>query len=61
METLIITYTFNHGVPIGIYNGNAKLLVEDMQILKPTALCVVSKIFQLILIKLNPRWNYYLL
>ena len=46
METLIITYAFNHGVPIGIYNGNAKLLVEDLQILKPTALCAVPKIFQ---------------
>ena len=45
METLIITYAFNHGVPIGIYNGNAKLLVEDIQILKPTALCAVPKIF----------------
>ena len=46
METLIITYAFNHGVPIGIYNGNAKLLIEDIQILKPTALCAVPKIFQ---------------
>ena len=45
METLIITYAFNHGVPVGIYNGNAKLLVEDIQILKPTALCAVPKIF----------------
>ena len=45
METLIITYAFNHGVPIGIYNGNAELLVEDIQILKPTALCAVPKIF----------------
>ena len=46
METLIITYAFNHGVPIGIYNGNTKLLVEDIQILKPTAICGVPKIFQ---------------
>ena len=46
METFIITYAFNHGVAIGIYNGNAKLIVEDIQILKPTALCVVPKIFQ---------------
>ena len=46
METLIITYAFNHGVPIGIYNGNAKLLLEDILILKPTAICGVPKIFQ---------------
>ena len=46
METLIITYAFNHGVQIGIYNGNARLLVEDIQILKPTAICAVPKIFQ---------------
>ena len=46
METLIITYAFNHGVPIGIYNGSTKLLVEDIQILKPTAICGVPKIFQ---------------
>ena len=46
METLIITYAFNHGVPVGIYNGNAKKLIEDIQILKPTAICAVPKIFQ---------------
>ena len=46
METLIITYAFNHGVPIGIYNGSASKLIEDIQILKPTALCAVPRIFQ---------------
>ena len=46
METLIITYAFNHGIPVGIYNGNAAKLVEDIQILKPTALCAVPRIFQ---------------
>ena len=55
METLIITYGFNHGVPIGIYNGNAKKLVEDMQILKPTALCAVPKIFQRIYDGINSK------
>ena len=55
METLIITYAFNHGVPIGIYNGNAKKLVEDMQILKPTALCGVPKIFQRIYDAINAK------
>ena len=46
METLIITYAFNHGVSIGIYNGDAKKLIDDIQILKPTALCAVPRIFQ---------------
>ena len=57
METLIITYAFNHGVPIGIYNGNAKLLVEDIQILKPTALCAVPKIFQRIYDAIKSKVN----
>ena len=46
METLIITVVFNHGVQVGIYNGNAAKLVEDFQILKPTAICAVPRIFQ---------------
>ena len=46
METLIITYAFNHGVPIGIYNGSASKLIEDIQILKPTCICAVPRIFQ---------------
>ena len=29
METLIITVVFNHGVQVGIYNGNAGKLQED--------------------------------
>ena len=46
MEELIITYGFNHGVAIGIYNGSAAKLLEDFQILRPTALCAVPRIFQ---------------
>ena len=57
METLIITYAFNHGVPIGIYNGNAKLLLEDVQILKPTAICAVPKIFQRIYDSIKNKVN----
>ena len=57
METLIITYAFNHGVPIGIYNGNAKLLLEDIQILKPTAICAVPKIFQRIYDSIKNKVN----
>ena len=46
MESLIITVVFNHGAQVGIYNGNAANLVEDFQILKPTAICAVPRIFQ---------------
>ena len=37
METLIITVVLNHGVQVGIYNGNAANLVEDFELLRPTA------------------------
>jgi long-chain acyl-CoA synthetase len=57
METLIITYAFNHGVPIGIYNGSASKLIEDIQILKPTALCAVPRIFQRIYDAINEKVN----
>ena len=57
METLIITYAFNHGVPIGIYNGSASKLIEDIQILKPTALCAVPRIFQRIFDAINEKVN----
>ena len=34
METLIITVVFNHGVQVGIYNGNAGKLQEDFELLR---------------------------
>ena len=46
MESLIITVVFRSGVPVGIYNGNANKLNEDFELLKPTALCAVPRIFQ---------------
>ena len=46
METLIITVVLNHGVQVGIYNGNAANLVEDFELLRPTAICAVPRIFQ---------------
>ena len=46
METLIITVVFNHGVQVGIYNGNAGNLKEDFELLRPTAICAVPRIFQ---------------
>ena len=36
----------SRGVPIGFYNGDAKKLMEDAQILHPTAMCGVPRIFQ---------------
>ena len=55
MEALIITVVFNHGVPVGIYNGNAANLQEDLQILKPTAICAVPRIFQRIYDGINAK------
>ena len=46
METLIITVVLNHGVQVGIYNGNPANLVEDFELLRPTAICAVPRIFQ---------------
>ena len=36
----------SRGIPIGFYNGDAKKLVEDAQILKPTCMCGVPRIYQ---------------
>ena len=55
METLIITVVFNHGVQVGIYNGNAGKLQEDFEILKPTAICAVPRIFQRIYEGINSK------
>ena len=57
METLIITVVLNHGVQVGIYNGNAANIVEDFQILKPTAICAVPRIFQRIYDTINAKLN----
>ena len=46
METLIMAVLVSRGVPIGFYNGDAKKLMEDAQILHPTAMCGVPRIFQ---------------
>ena len=55
MEELIITYGINHGVQIGIYNGSAAKILEDLQILRPTALCAVPRIFQRIYDAINSK------
>ena len=46
METLIMAVLVSRGIPIGFYNGDAKKLVEDAQILKPTCMCGVPRIYQ---------------
>ena len=46
METLIIAVLVSRGIRIGFYNGNAKTLIEDAQILRPTCMCGVPRIFQ---------------
>ena len=55
METLIITVVFNHGVQVGIYNGNAAFLQEDFELLRPTAICAVPRIFQRIYEGINSK------
>jgi long-chain acyl-CoA synthetase len=55
METLIITVVLNHGVQVGIYNGNAAKLEEDFKLLRPTAICAVPRIFQRIFDGINAR------
>ena len=59
METLIITVVFNHGVQVGIYNGNAGKLQEDFELLRPTAICAVPRIFQRIYDGINSKLNKY--
>ena len=46
MGTLIIAVLVSRGIRIGFYNGNAKTLIEEAQILRPTCLCGVPRIFQ---------------
>ena len=53
METLIFCVVLTNGTPFGIYNGNAAKLTEDAALLKPTAMCVVPRIFQRIYEAIN--------
>lgn len=55
METLIITVVFSRGARFGIYNGNAAKLQEDFEILRPTAICAVPRIFQRIYDGINAQ------
>ena len=57
MERLIITLLISHGVAIGFYTGNARELVNDAQVLKPTCLCGVPRIFQRIYEEIHKKIN----
>lgn len=46
MERLIITVVLSHGLAAGFYSGTAQKIMEDAQLLKPTAICGVPRIFQ---------------
>ena len=46
METLIMAVLVSRGIRYGFYSGDHKKLLEDAQILKPTAMCGVPRIFQ---------------
>ena len=53
METLIMAVLVSRGIPIGFYNGDAKKLIEDAQILHPTCMCGVPRIAQRIYNAIN--------
>jgi long-subunit acyl-CoA synthetase (AMP-forming) len=55
MEELIIINEFNHGIKIGKYNENTSKILEVLQILRYTAIYVVSRIFQRIYDGINSK------
>ena len=55
METLIMAVLVSRGIPIGFYNGNARTLTEDAQILRPTCMCGVPRIFQRVYDEINQK------
>ena len=60
METLIMAVLVSRGIKIGFYNGDAKKLLDDAKILKPTCMCGVPRIFQRVydgaMSELNAMW-----
>ena len=46
MECLIIAVLLVNGRPFGIFSGDQKIFLEDIKLLKPTAICAVPRIFQ---------------
>ena len=57
METLIMAVLVSRGIPIGFYNGDAKKLIDDAKILRPTCMCGVPKIFQRVYDAINDILN----
>lgn len=57
MEELIINIVINHGVRLGIYSGSVANLQEDLEILKPSGLCAVPRVFQKIYDAINLELN----
>ena len=55
METLIMAVLVSRGIPIGFYNGDAKKLIEDAEILHPTCMCGVPRIAQRIYNAINDK------
>jgi len=55
IEELIITYEINHGIKISKYNESTSKILEDLQILRPTAFCTVPRIFQIIYDSINSK------
>ena len=55
METLIMAVLVSRGIPFGFYNGDAKKLIEDAQILRPTCMCGVPRIAQRIYDAINDK------
>jgi long-chain acyl-CoA synthetase len=55
METLIMAVLVSRGIPIGFYNGDAKKLIDDAKILRPTCMCGVPKIFQRVYDAINDK------
>ena len=46
METLIMSVLVSRGISIGFYSGDARKLLDDAVILRPTTMCGVPRIFQ---------------
>ena len=57
MEAFIINVVINHGIKFGIFNGNVAKLQEDLELLKPSGLCAVPRVFQKIYDAINIELN----
>ena len=53
MECLILSVLLSNGNSFGIFSGDTRKLIEECQILKPTCMCAVPRIFQRIFEGIN--------